>query len=98
MCRFAMLTGIVGIFAAPLPESAYSCALSPAGDAMIVKTDNASDLAMTCKVDYLFEAPEGPVTISCTQQIPAGAKARSVCLRPSGGKALAFVSGSESCE
>jgi len=83
---------------APLPAFAYSCAMSPAKDAVIVKTDNASDRAVTCKVDCTFKAAEGPVTISCAQQIPAGAKNWYVCLRPTGGKALEFVGGSESCK
>ncbi len=83
---------------APLPAFAYSCAMSPAKDAVIVKTDNASDRAVTCKVDCTFKAAEGPVTISCAQQIPAGAKNWYVCLRPIGGKALEFVGGSESCK
>jgi len=83
---------------APLPALAYSCAMSPAKDSVIVKTDNASDRAVTCKVDCTFRAAEGPVTISCSQQIPAGAKGWYVCLRPTGGKALEFVGGSESCK
>ena len=83
---------------APLPASAYSCAMSPAKDAVIVKTDHTSDRAVTCKVNCAFKAAEGPVTISCAQQIPAGAKNWYVCLRPTGGKALEFVSGSESCK
>jgi hypothetical protein len=83
---------------APLPAFAYSCAMSPAKDAVIVKTDNTGDRAMTCKVDCTFKAAEGPVTISCSQQIPAGARGWHVCLRPTGGKALEFVSGSESCK
>ena len=82
----------------PLPAFAYSCATSPAKDAVIIKTDNTSDRAVTCKVDCTFKAPEGPVTISCSQQIPAGAKGWYVCLRPTGGKVLEFVGGSESCK
>jgi hypothetical protein len=82
----------------PLPVLAYSCAMSPAKDAVIIKTDNTSNRAVTCKVDCTFKAPEGPVTISCSQQIPAAAKGWYVCLRPTGGKVLEFVSGSESCK
>ena len=89
---------IAGLAAAPLPAFAYSCVLSPAKDAVIVKTDNASDREITCKVDCQFTSPEGPVTISCTQQIPANKKGWYVCLRPTGGKALEFVSGSENCK
>jgi hypothetical protein len=89
---------IVAAVQAPLPAFAYSCVVSPAKDSVIVKTDNTSDRAVTCKVDCTFKAAEGPVTISCSQQIPAGAKGWYVCLRPTGGKALEFVSGSESCK
>jgi hypothetical protein len=83
---------------APLPALAYSCALSPAKDAVIVKTDNAGDRGVTCTVECTFKAPDGPVKISCSQQIPPGAKGWYVCLRPTGGKALEFVGGSESCK
>ena len=92
------LLSIVAAMPAASPALAYSCAMSPAKDSVIVKTDNASDRAVTCKVDCTFKAADGPVTISCSQQIPAGAKGWYVCLRPTGGKALEFVSGSESCK
>ena len=98
MFRLAIFAGMAGFAAAPLPAFAYSCALSPAKDAVIVKTDNASDREMTCKVDCRFTSPQGPVTISCTQQIPANSKGWYVCLRPTGGKALELVGGSESCQ
>lgn len=98
MSRLAIVVCLAGFATAPLPAFAYSCTLSPAKDAVIVKTDNASDREMACKVDCRFTSPEGPVTISCTQQIPANSKGWYVCLRPSGGKALEFVSGSESCK
>ena len=81
----------------PLPVQAYSCKVSPAKDSIIVKTDNASDRAVICKVDCTFNAPDGPVTISCSRQIPPGQKDWYVCLRPTGGKALEFAKGSESC-
>ena len=89
---------MVGLVAAPLPALAYSCALSPAKDAVIVKTDNASDRAVSCKVDCQFTSPQGPVTISCTQSIPASSKGWYVCLRPTGGKVLEITGGSESCK
>ena len=91
------LISIVTVVLTPLPAFAYSCALSPARDAVIVKTDNASDRGVTCKVDCTFKAADGPLTFSCTQQIPPGAKGWYVCLRPTGGKALEFVGGSENC-
>jgi hypothetical protein len=82
----------------PLPAWAYTCAISPAKDSVIVKTDNASNRAVTCKVDCTFKEADGPMTISCSQQIPAGAKGWYVCVRPTGGKALEFSEGSESCK
>ncbi len=98
MSRLAISVCIAGFAAAPLPAFAYSCALSPAKDAVIVKSDNASDREISCKVDCQFTSPEGPVTISCTQQIPANKKGWYVCLRPTGGRALEFAGGSESCK
>ena len=96
--RFLIEPILIAVAAlAPLPAFAYSCAVSPAKDAVIVKTDNTSDRGVTCKVDCTFRAPDGPVTFTCSQQIPPGAKGWYVCLRPTGGKALEFVSGSESC-
>jgi len=97
MSRLAIFACIAGLAAAPLQAFAYSCVLSPAKDA-VVKTDNASDRETTCKVDCLFTSPERPVTISCAQRIPANKKGWYVCLRPTGGKALEFVRGSESCQ
>lgn len=98
MPRITTLACMAGFLATPLPALAYTCALSPAKDAVIVKTDNASDHAMNCKVDCQFTSPQGPVTISCAQEIPANSKGWYVCLRPAGGKALEFVSGNESCK
>ena len=90
---------LAALFAAlTQPVSAFTCALSPAKDAVIVRTDNAFDHALTCKVDCQFTSPQGPATISCTQAIPANSKGWYVCLRPSGGKALEFAGGSESCK
>ena len=83
-----------------MPQSvrAYSCAMSPARDAAIIKTDNSRDREATCKVECVFAGQDGPVTISCTQKIPAGAKNWYVCLRPTGGKAYGQLEGgSESC-
>ena|SRR5690348_11564214 len=86
------------LVALPLPARAYTCALSPAKDSIIVKTDNPSNRAVTCKVDCKFKAADGPVSLSCAQQIPAGVKGWYVCVRPTRGKALEFVEGSESCK
>jgi hypothetical protein len=82
----------------PLPARGYTCAISPARDSVIIKTDNASNHSVTCKVDCTFKAADGPVTISCSQQIPAGTKSWYVCVRPTGSKALEFSEGSESCK
>ena len=98
MRRLTVPTLLVVFALTPMPASAYSCAVSPAKDAVIVKTDNGRDHGVTCTVDCTFKAAEGPVKISCSQQIPAGAKGWYVCLRPTGGKALEFVGGSESCK
>jgi hypothetical protein len=84
--------------AASLPAAAYTCALSPAKDAVIIKTDNATDHPVTCKVDCTFRTEAAPVNVSCAQQVPAGAKGWYVCLRPTGGKVLEFVEGHESCK
>ena len=90
---------LLGVFlATPLPAQAYSCAVSPAKDSIIIKTDNPSNSPVTCKVDCTFKAADGPVKLSCAQEIPAGAKGWYVCLRPTGGKALEFVEGKESCK
>ena len=86
----ALLTSV------PLPAQAYTCALTPAKDSVIIKTDNASDRAVSCKVDCTFEAPEGPANVSCIRQIPTGAEGWYVCMRPTGGKALEFADGSKS--
>ena len=96
--RSMILILVAAATLAPLPAQAYSCAVSPAKDSVIVKTDNSGDRSVTCTVDCMFKAPDGPFKISCSQQIPAGAKGWYVCLRPTGGKALEFVGGSESCK
>ena len=96
--RWMVLIVVAAATLAPLPASAYSCAVSPAKDTVIVKTDNSGDRGMTCTVECMFKAPDGPFKVSCSQQIPAGAKGWYVCLRPTGGKALEFVGGSESCK
>jgi len=89
---------LLGAFlATPLPAHAYSCAVSPAKDSIIIKTDNATDHPVTCRVDCTFKAADGPVKLSCAQQIPAGAKGWYVCVRPTD-KALEFVEGQESCK
>jgi len=83
--------------AAPPQASAYSCGLSPARDAVIIKTDNASDRAMKCRVECTFNSPDGPVTIACVRQVPPATRDWYVCLRATGGKALEFADGAESC-
>jgi hypothetical protein len=94
--RLALAAAVLSTL--PLPASALTCVLSPAKDAVIVKTDNGFDHELTCKIDCRFSSPQGPATISCTQAIPANSKGWYVCLRPTGGKALEFAGGSESCK
>ncbi|UZE51670.1 hypothetical protein [Rhodopseudomonas sp. P2A-2r] len=92
----AMMAILAGTTAAP-PAGAYSCAVSPAKDSVIVKTDNESTRPVTCKVECRFTTPAGTETVSCSQQIPPGAKGWYVCLRPIEGQAAQFAGGSESC-
>jgi len=96
MNRFLSLIPIV-LAAAPLPAEAYSCGLSPAKDAVIIKTDNSSGRAMTCRVECTFTSPEGPITIACVRTVPPETKDWYVCLRATGGKAMEFAAGTESC-
>jgi hypothetical protein len=97
MTRFLKLVPML-LAAAPLQASAYSCGLSAARDAVIVKADNASDRAMRCRVECTFNSPDGPVTIACVRQVPPETKDWYVCLRPTGGKILEFSDGAESCK
>jgi hypothetical protein len=94
----SMLPAAAALAAASLagaqPAAAYRCALSPKGDAVIVKTDNPGGAPKTCTVTCRFTT----VSFSCTQNIPAGARNWYVCLRPTGGKALgALQGGGEIC-
>jgi hypothetical protein len=82
----------------PLAASGFTCTLSRAKDAVIVKTDNGFDHELTCTIDCRFTSPQGPATISCTKVIPANSRGWYVCLRSTGGKALEFAGGGESCE
>ncbi len=93
------LAAIMLLSMASSPAAAYICALSPKGDAIIVKTDNPSSEAKTCTVSCRFAVGQGSETITCTQQIPPGVQAWYVCLRPTNGKAFGRLeSGSESCK
>ena len=80
------------------PAAAFTCTISPAGDAVIVKTDNPYAQPTSCTVTCRLKGPGGTATVNCTQQIPGGAKNWYVCLRPTGGKAYTFESGSENCK
>ena len=97
MIRFLKLVPML-LAAAPLPASAYSCGLSPAKDAVIIKTDNLSDHAMRCRVECTFNSPDGPVTIACVRQVPPETSDWYVCLRATNGKVLEFSDGTESCK
>ena len=101
MIRFlGLILGLIPMLlaAAPLPAGAYSCGLSLARDAIIIKTDNAADHAMTCRVECTFNSPEGAVTIACVRRVPPHTRDWYICLRPTGGKALEFSDGAESCK
>ena len=97
MIRFLSLIPMV-LAAAPLPAAAYSCGLSPAKDAVVIKTDNTSGRALTCRVECTFTSPDGPVTIACVRRVPPETKDWYICLRATGGKAMEFAEGSESCK
>ena len=97
MIRFLSLIPIV-LAAAPLPAGAYSCGLSPARDAVVIKTDNTSGHAMTCRVECTFTSPDGPVTIACVRKVPPETRDWYICLRATGGKAMEFAEGTESCK
>lgn len=98
MRNFGSRLLLVGaLLGTPLPAQAYTCAVSPAKDTIVIKTDNPSDHSVTCRVDCTFKSADGPVKLSCAQQIPAGAKGWYVCVRPTD-KALEFVEGQESCK
>jgi hypothetical protein len=75
--------------------TAYTCTISPKGDAVIVKTDNPGAEPLTCTVTCRFAA----ATFNCTQTIPAGARNWYVCLRPTHGKNIGQLQdGSEACK
>ncbi len=81
-------------FAAAQPAAAYTCTVSPHGDSVIIKTNNPSAAPKTCTVTCRFALAR----ISCTQNIPAGARNWYVCLRPTRGKNLgALQGGAENC-
>jgi len=96
MIRFLRLIPML-LAVAPLPARAYSCGLSQAGDAVILKADNAADHAMTCRVECTFNSPDGPVTIACVRRVPPNTSDWYICLRATGGKVLEFSDGAESC-
>jgi hypothetical protein len=93
-----LTAALLSVLPLPLAASGFTCTLSPAKDAVIVKTDNGFDHELTCTIDCRFTSPQGPTTVSCTQAIPANRIGWYVCRRPTGGKALEFAGGSESCE
>ncbi len=94
----AAVAAVILLACASAPAAAYTCTLSPKGDAVIVKTDNPSAETKTCTVSCRFAVGQGSETISCTQQIPPGTKAWYVCLRPTNGKPFGRLeSGTESC-
>ena len=79
------------LLAAIMPAAAYTCTVSAHGDTVTIKTDNSSTVAKTCTVTCRFAYAR----ISCTQNIPAGAKGRTVCVRPTRGKNLGALQGGQ---
>jgi len=80
------------------PAAAYTCAVTPAKDAVVVKTSNPDAQAKSCTVTCNFAVPGGVERITCTQTVPGGAKDWFLCIRPTGGKAFgALESGQDSC-
>ncbi len=84
---------LAAVLAGAQPAAAYSCAMSPHGDAVIIKTDNPDGAPKTCTITCRYVT----ATFTCTQSVPVGAKGWFVCLRPSGGKVLGALQGGESC-
>jgi hypothetical protein len=96
--RLPRALAVLLLFACTQPAAAYTCTISPKGDAVIVKTDNAGAEPVTCTVSCRFAVAGGTQTVTCTQQIPGGARNWYVCLRSTGGKAFGkLVEGSENC-
>jgi hypothetical protein len=92
-----MRRAISAVMLLGLASSPLTPALSPKGDAIIVKTDNASAEVKTCAVSCRFATGQGSETITCTH--PPGVRAWYVCLRPTDGKAFGQLqSGSENCK
>ena len=92
---------IVGALLTLIPDAAraYTCRLSPAGDAIMVKTGNSSGNSVSCTVRCRFTTPQGPpFDVTCTQTIPANTQDWFVCIRPTAGKSVgAFEGGEEKC-
>jgi len=93
-----ILLAVLLLAVAPIPAGAYSCVLSPARDAIIIKTDNGSDHPKICRVECTFASPEGPVTVACVREVPPDTRDWYICLRPTGGRVLEFSDGTESCK
>jgi hypothetical protein len=83
------------VVAAPGLAAAYTCRVSPAGDSIIVKTGNSGISDVSCTVTCRFATPQGPLAVTCTQTIPAGAPDWYVCVRPTGGKSVGALEGGE---
>ncbi len=94
----SIMAGAVLLVVASAPAAAYTCTVTPKGDAVVIKTDNPSSEPKRCTVSCRFAVEQGSETIDCTQQIPPGAKDWYVCLRPTNGKPFGELqSGHESC-
>ena len=94
-----MFAGALGLLLLPGMAAAYTCRVSPAGDAIMIKTGNNSAGDVSCTVRCRFTTPAGPpFDVTCTQTIPANTTDWFVCIRPTGGKSVgAFEGGEEKC-
>ena len=95
--QFMLLAAVfaaAAVLAGAQAAAAYSCALTPHGDAVMIKTDNLDAAPKICTVSCRYVT----ATFTCTQSIPGGARGWFVCLRPSGGRVLgALQGGGETC-
>ena len=89
--RLLLPIAALALLAAATPAAATTCTVSAHGDTVSITTDNPSSAAKTCTVTCRFAY----ASISCTQNIPAGAKNRPVCVRPTRGRNLGALQGGQ---
>jgi hypothetical protein len=97
--KTTLLLGALCMLLSPGVAGAYTCRVSPAGDAIMIKTGNNTASATSCTVTCRFKTPQGPpFDVTCIQTIPPNTPDWFVCIRPTGGKAVgAFEGGEEKC-